>query len=162
MAQNSLNTLICIAHVHTGNSTIQKSNKIPTSLYKYFVTAMCIKKYGCTAYVGIGKVQKGIWYVKVYWELDHNCSRVMQNAYRQKHFAIYSKSYSQSSTSLSQSRENWMWKFWFFYCYSFFFTQLEKYRLYTNILHIKQLLYSWRCSFSGLELYMSYEWQVTA
>ena len=41
-------------------------------------------------------------------------------------------------------------------------TQLENYRSYMDVLHIKWLLYYWRCLFSGLELYLRYSWWITA
>ena len=41
-------------------------------------------------------------------------------------------------------------------------TQNPRAYTYTNVLHIKQLLCYQRCSFSGLELHVSYNWQVTA
>ena len=40
--------------------------------------------------------------------------------------------------------------------------QLENYRSYGDFLHIKRLLYSWRCLFSVLELDVRYEWQVVS
>ena len=42
-------------------------------------------------------------------------------------------------------------------------TWLKNYRVYNaNALHTKQLLYFWRCSFSSLEVGVTYDWQATA
>ena len=40
------------------------------------------------------------------------------------------------------------------------YTQLENYRSYVDILHIKQLLYYQRCLFSGLDLHAKHDWWV--
>ena len=40
-----------------------------------------------------------------------------------------------------------------------FSKQLEKYRVYTNVLHIKQLLYDWVCSFCGVQMHGRSNWQ---
>ena len=63
---------------------------------------------------------------------------------------------------------NQSWKLWFVPSSSLVFflssthTQLGSYRMYTNDLHTKQLLYYQRCFFSCLELHVSYDWWGTA
>ena len=50
--------------------------------------------------------------------------------------------------------------FFFFLFFSSSITQ--NYRAYTNVLHIKQLVYYQRCSFLNLEWHVSYDWRVLA
>ena len=61
---------------------------------------------------------------------------------------------------VSYGSEHTLWPLFYTPFCAYLHTKLRNYRLYKNVLPIKQLLYYWRYLFSWLELDTSYDWRV--